>query len=238
MALLSSILMLLAIVVIHEAGHFVAAVLTGIRVRSLNLGFPVEFPLKIARRSFQIRLYLRWRWGEYRFTVSPILLGAAVDVDEEQLWKAPLWVRTAVFLGGPAANFASLLIVAFLLNGFTEGLAYSWRVIWLSAVSPLFILFGHVSAAEVMGPVGIVSISTKIIEQDFRLLIHLFAIISGALGTFNLLPIPVLDGGRVLMAVLADRGLSKRWSKIIIYGSFAVLILAMTALTAKDISLL
>src|SRR4030067_2613360 len=223
MALFSSIWMLLAIVVNHEAGHFVAAILTGIRVKSLHLGFPKGPQLKL-------------RLGKYPFTISLLLIGAAVEVDEDQLWEAPLRTRVLVFLGVRLGNFASLLIVAFLLNGFTEGLAYSWRVIWLSAVSPLFFLFGHVSPAEVMGPVGIVSISTKIIAQDFGLLVHMFAIISGALGTFNLLPIPALDGGRVMMAILADRGLSKKWSKAIIYGSLALLILGMIALTAKDIA--
>lgn len=224
MALLESILVLLAIVVIHEAGHFVVAVLTGIKVKSLHLGLPIGPQLKL-------------RLGKYPFTISLVLLGATVNVDEDQLWEAPLPVRTAVFLAGPLANFISLFAVSILLNGLEGGLAYGWKVVTFSLTTPFLILFGYFSPSEIMGPVGIVSVSTQILSQGlgFRATALLFAVISGALGAFNLLPIPVLDGGRVVMGILADLGLSKKWFNILIYGSFALLLFLMAVITAKDI---
>lgn len=241
MALLGSILVLLAIVVIHETGHFVAAILTGITVKGLYLGIHIpDFPFlpRLVRKLFQ-KIQPRLRLGKYLFVVSPLLLGAMVDVDEGQLWEAHLFKRIAVFLGGPLANFISLFAVSFFLNGLEGGLAYGWKVITFSAVSPILVLFGYFSPSEVMGPVGIVSISTQILSLGlgFRMAAVLFAVISGALGTFNLLPIPALDGGRVMMAVLADRGLSRKWSNIIIYGSLVLLILMMIAITVKDVAL-
>ncbi len=225
MALLGSILILVAIVVIHETGHFVVAILTGIRVKSLHFGLPIGPQLK-------------FRLGKYPLYISLALLGAMVDVDEDQLWEAHLLKRIAIFLGGPLANFISLFAVSFLLNGLEEGLAYGWKVITFSAVSPILVLLGYFSPSEVMGPVGIVSVSTQILSLGLglRMAAYLFAVISGALGTFNLLPIPALDGGRVMMAILADRGLSKKWSNIIIYGSLALLIIMMIAITAKDVA--
>lgn len=242
MALLESIVILLAIVVIHETGHFVAAVLTGITVKGLYLGIPIPdlpFLPGLVRKLFQ-KIQLRLRLGKYPFIVSPLLLGAMVDVDEDQLWEAHLLKRITVFLGGPLANFISLFAVSFLLNGLEGGLAYGWKVITFSAVTPFLILFRYVSPKEVLGPVGIVSISTQILSLGLglRAAAVLFAVISGALGTFNLLPIPVLDGGRVMMAVLVDRGLSKKWSNILIYGSFAALLILMVVITVKDVKLL
>lgn len=227
MALLESIAILLSIVVIHEAGHFVAAILTGIKVKALYLGFPIGPRLKM-------------RLGKYPFHISFALIGAAVDVDEDQLWKASFLKRAAVFLGGPLANFISLFTVAILLNGVEGGLAYGWKVVLFSLASPFLVLFGYFPANQIMGPVGIVSVSTQILSQGlgFQAALRLFAVISGALGAFNLFPIPVLDGGRVLIAVLAEFGLSRKWAKVLIYGSFALLLVLMVLVTVKDVSLL
>lgn len=227
MALLGSIVILLTIIVIHETGHFVAAILTGITVKSLHLGVPIG-------------PQLRMRLGKYPFTISLIPLGAMVDVDEDQLWEAHLLKRIAVFLGGPLANFISLFAVSFLLNGLEEGLVYGWKVITFSAVTPFLILLESISASGIIGPVGIVSISTQILSLGLglRAAAVLFAVISGALGTFNLFPIPALDGGRVVVSVLAEFGLSRKWSKILIYGSFAVLLILMVIITVKDVKLL
>lgn len=227
LAFLGSIAILLAIIVSHEAGHFVMALLTGIKVKSLHLGFP---------KGPQLKLHL----GKYPFTISLALIGAMVDVDEDQLWEAPFLTRLLVFLGGPLANFIALFAVSFLLYGWDGGLAYGWKVITFTAVSPFLVLFGYVSPKEIMGPVGIVSVSTQILSLGLGLqaAAHLFAVISGALGTFNLLPIPAMDGGRVMMAFFADRGLSKKRSKRIIYGSLIVLIILMAAITAKDLAAL
>lgn len=227
MALLGSIVILLVIIVIHEAGHFVMALLTRIRVKSLHIGIPIGPQIKL-------------RLGKYPLYVSFVPFGAAVEVDEDQLWEASLLKRLLVFMGGPLANFISLFAVAILLNGVEGGWVYGWRVILFSAVSPFLILLGYFPANQVMGPVGIVSVSTQILSQGlgFRAALHLFAVISGALGAFNLFPIPALDGGRVLMAILADLGLSRKWSNILIYGSLALLLVLMAIITAKDIKLL
>lgn len=226
MALLGSVMVLLTIIVIHESGHFVAAILTGITVKSLHFGLPI---------GPQLRMYL----GKYPFTISLVPIGATVNVNEDELWEASLPKRLLVFLGGPLANLISLFAVSVLLNGVEGGLAYGWRVISFSAVGPFLILFGYFSASEIIGPVGIVSVSTQILSLGlgFRAALYLFAVISGALGTFNLFPIPALDGGRVVMSFLAEFGLSKKWSDILTYGSLVVLLILMVVITVKDVRL-
>lgn len=51
---------------------------------------------------------------------------------------------------------------------------------------------------NVMGPVGIVHETAKLAEHGWRHAFDAFAIISLALFFFNLLPVPALDGGRML----------------------------------------
>ena len=52
------------------------------------------------------------------------------------------------------------------------------------------------------GPVGIVQLSSEVVQQGVKPLLNLVAIISISLAIFNLLPIPALDGGRVAFILL------------------------------------
>lgn len=61
---------------------------------------------------------------------------------------------------------------------------------------------GEASMRAMDGPIGIISETGRRFEQGFTDLIVLMAIISLNLGIINLLPIPILDGGVMLMLVI------------------------------------
>jgi regulator of sigma E protease len=67
-------------------------------------------------------------------------------------------------------------------------------------VSGLF--HGKVSVRDLAGPVGIVQMSGQAAQGGFITLLTWTAYISLNLGLLNLLPIPILDGGHVLMLVV------------------------------------
>jgi regulator of sigma E protease len=67
---------------------------------------------------------------------------------------------------------------------------------------------GKVSVHDLAGPVGIVQLSGQAAKTGPMTLLELTAVISLNLGLLNLLPIPILDGGHVLM--LAIEGLLGR----------------------------
>jgi regulator of sigma E protease len=73
--------------------------------------------------------------------------------------------------------------------------ALSGRLVYL--VGELFL--GQVSIRQLMGPVGIVRESSRAAEVGFGALLSLMALLSLNLGILNLLPIPILDGGHILM---------------------------------------
>jgi len=64
---------------------------------------------------------------------------------------------------------------------------------------------GRVSLKQVQGPLGIVQESSRAAKRGFGDLISLMALVSLNLAILNLLPIPILDGGHILM--LAIEGL-------------------------------
>ena len=71
----------------------------------------------------------------------------------------------------------------------------------LSIVDNLKQLFtGNVGVDQMMGPVGISEVVAK--TEGFREFIELMALVSLSLGITNLLPVPALDGGKILLLII------------------------------------
>jgi regulator of sigma E protease len=58
------------------------------------------------------------------------------------------------------------------------------------------------AGAEVTGPIGLVSVINDFRDLGFVYLLNLVGMISMSLAIFNILPIPALDGGRILFATI------------------------------------
>jgi regulator of sigma E protease len=59
-----------------------------------------------------------------------------------------------------------------------------------------------VKASDLSGPVGIASMLALEVKSDYRLALHFLVMLNINLAILNMLPIPVLDGGHVVMAIL------------------------------------
>jgi regulator of sigma E protease len=99
-----------ALILLHEAGHFVAAKAVGMRVERFSLFFGK--PLVSIRR------------GETEYAIAPIPLGGYVritgmnpreqippEVAHRAYYRQPVWKRIVVISAGPAVN----LVLAFLI---------------------------------------------------------------------------------------------------------------------------
>jgi regulator of sigma E protease len=72
----------------------------------------------------------------------------------------------------------------------------TYRALWAS-------LTGAVPFKEsVTGPIGIFYITGQAARLGFVYLLHLMGVLSASLAIFNLLPVPVLDGGHILFLVI------------------------------------
>lgn len=93
---------------------------------------------------------------------------------------------------------------------------------------------GHANLSGVAGPIGIASIGSNAVKQGITATILLTALISINLAIFNLLPVPGLDGGRLLFVIIEGiRGkpVSEKTMLRFTIGGFALLIL-LTLLTS------
>ena len=86
-------------------------------------------------------------------------------------------------------------------NVFSYSFHYTGYVVRLVYKSLWDLLTGTVGMEAVSGPVGIVGVVNDAVETgEFWLvnILHLAAVITINLGIFNLLPLPALDGGRLV----------------------------------------
>ena len=130
-----------------------------------------------------------------------------------------------------------------LFQAFSHSFDTNMRILRLTKTAIAQIFVGQRSARDTLtGPVGIFRITGQAAEQGAWSVFQLMALLSLNLGIFNLLPIPVLDGGLIFMlgleAVLGLFGLSLtlRIKEMMMQVGFVMLILLMGFVIFNDIS--
>lgn len=107
----------------------------------------------------------------------------------------------------------------------------------LSIIDNIKILFsGGVSVDQMMGPVGISEAVAK--TNGFKEFVYMLALISLSLGVTNLLPIPALDGGKILILIIEAirrKPLSEKTDINIQLIGFSILIGLSIYITYNDI---
>jgi regulator of sigma E protease len=95
-----------------------------------------------------------------------------------------------------------------------------------------------VGAKDLSGPVGILSVLASQLNTDYRLGLSFLVLLNINLAIINLLPIPVLDGGHILMAIIEKirrRPLSLKFVEYTTTGFAVLLISLMVYITFFDI---
>jgi regulator of sigma E protease len=98
---------------------------------------------------------------------------------------------------------------------------------------------GATSPKQLMGPVGIAQLSGESAHNGIIPLLGLMAQISLNLGLLNLMPIPVLDGGHILIILLeglARRSFSTRVKERMLLAGFVLLMLLMVTVIYNDLT--
>ncbi len=93
--------------------------------------------------------------------------------------------------------------------------------------------------SQLVGPVGIAQLSGDAAESGWVTLFTLMAMISLNLGILNLLPIPVLDGGHILVLAMegvARRDFSVKLKERMLLAGFVVLMTLMVTVIYNDLT--
>lgn len=190
------------LVFIHEGGHFLAAKFCKIKVNEFAIGFgPAIWKKKGKETTYELRL---------------IPLGGFVNLEgedpkslekisEKSFRKASFSKKVLILLAGPAVNIILglmlyLTLTTIVYQDFNIAFAETQEFL-ASTFEGLKMLFtGKVGVNELTGPVGISNMITH--TTSIANYINLLSMISVSLGVTNLLPVPALDGGKILILLI------------------------------------
>ena len=134
-----------------------------------------------------------------------------------------------------------------LKNGFYETAFGVKSVFW----SIKGLLTGTVGLGRVSGPVGIVTVVDDVVESSnviedtgeryyalLMMILNLMALIGANLGVMNLLPLPALDGGRILFVLIemvTRKKVPEKFEAAVHGAGFVLLIIFAVIVTGSDI---
>jgi regulator of sigma E protease len=219
------------LIAIHEYGHLLAAKLCGIPVKRFSIGFgPRLFGFKLGETS-------------YWFSLIPLggyVLPALEDTDFRRL---PAYKRITFALGGPVANIIGAFVGLFILGlsqfrlGVVQAVSFAITNLLmglqqqLHGLSMLFADFGQMT-----GIVGLVAVGGAQFGSTLADLLTFSVLINISLAVLNLLPLPPLDGGRVMFCVLEkiSRHTARVEAPLTLIG-WALVMVLMVCLTVRDV---
>ncbi|MEI7668183.1 MAG: M50 family metallopeptidase, partial [Erysipelotrichaceae bacterium] len=113
----------------------------------------------------------------------------------------------------------------------------------IGIVNDMSIMIGRlvkgIGLDSVSGPIGIYQVTAQQASYGLLSLLYLTALLSLNVGIFNLLPLPILDGGRVfiiLIETIIRRPLNKRAEQALMIASVMLLVFIMVLATGQDIA--
>lgn len=199
------------LIFIHEGGHFIVAKLCKVKVKEFAVGFG--------------KVLWQKQGKETKYTIRMIPLGGfnSMEGEDEQsdeegsFSKASIGKRIAIVLAGATVNIVFGILVYFILVS-TVGIEFADpardtvinRIYYGAKGTGEFILTifdsiktlftGGLATDQMVGIVGISEVVVK--TTGISNYIYLLSVISVSLGVTNLLPIPALDGGKIVVLLI------------------------------------
>ncbi|MCL2859654.1 MAG: site-2 protease family protein [Oscillospiraceae bacterium] len=186
------------LIIIHEFAHYLAARLCKVHVLEFAIGFGKK-------------IYSKEKNGT-KYTLRIIPLGGFVSLkgadepndDVDSYTRASIWKRIVILLAGGLLNILFGLVVYFVLimiiNNFQTAISASGEFLFTLFDSLRMLFTGQIGMDQFMGPIGISELVAQ--TKGFAQFAYLLAVVSLSLGVTNLLPIPPLDGSKILILLI------------------------------------
>ncbi|MGE0130116.1 MAG: RIP metalloprotease RseP [Blastocatellales bacterium] len=137
MGIIAFIIILCAMVVIHEFGHFIVAKMLGIAVETFSVGFgPRLFGFRIGDTDYRFSAIPLGGYVKFRGENLEMIQGKSEGSVDEFL-SHPKWKRFLVAVAGPVFNIVTALLIptAAILIGFPDDIYNSQQVV-IGEVTP------------------------------------------------------------------------------------------------------
>jgi regulator of sigma E protease len=196
------------VILVHEFGHFIAARIVGMPVRIFSIGFGPKL------------WAVKKKETEYRIAMIPLGGYVMPDVEDDKEFLAlPVFKRIVMAAGGPLASVILPLFCFALVNCISTGITLN--SLFIKPVYQTFTIFSGVMTAllgifsqhsQLSGIIGVVAQGGQFIGLSFIKALQFIGLISLNLAVLNLIPLPVLDGGKILFYLM--EGVHPKFSKL------------------------
>jgi regulator of sigma E protease len=196
------------VILAHEFGHFIAARIVGIPIKIFSIGFGPKL------------WAVKKRETEYRIAVIPLGGYVMPDVEDDKEFLAlPVFKRIVMTAGGPLASVILPLFCFALANCISTGV--SLNSLFIKPFHQIYTIFFGVIVAflgifsqhsQLSGIIGVVAQGGQFIGVSFIKALQFSGLISLNLAVLNLVPLPVLDGGKIFLYLM--EGIYPKFSKL------------------------
>ena len=242
--ILALVLSVLALTV-HELAHGLAMNHCGVQIQAFGLGMPFPRWLTLSLSLGESRPELR---------LNPLVLGAYViptEAGAKRIFSLEFSRRAIICGSGPLASFAFALLlfvvvdvsrgytsVLTLISGGVILLACTLQVRFFTTVLPIlgflaliYIVYSVATSpeSESMGGPVLIWILIKQAAENWEGAVRIAAVLSFLWGMTNLVPLPPLDGGGIVVAGLESRGYRRAamWLRGVGLGVFVVTLIVV-----------
>ena len=187
------------LIFIHEGGHFLVAKLCKVRVNEFAIGFgPTVWKRQGKETKYALRL---------------IPLGGFVRMEGEMesseakdaFNNASIPKRIAIVAAGAIVNilFGTIVfwvLISVMYGSLGTGLTATGKFLLSTVESLKMLATGQIGTKDLTGPIGISQVVSS--TEGLAQYVYILAVVSVSLGITNLLPIPALDGGKILLLII------------------------------------
>jgi regulator of sigma E protease len=196
------------VILAHEFGHFIAARIVGVPIKIFSIGFGPKL------------WAVKKRETEYRIAMIPLGGYVMPDVEDEKEFLAlPVFKRIVMTAGGPLVSVILPLFCFAIANCISTGV--SLNSLFIKPFLQIYTIFSGVIIAllgmfshhnQLSGIIGVVAQGGQFIGVSFIKALQFVGLISLNLAVLNLVPLPVLDGGKIFLYLI--EGIHPKFSKL------------------------
>ncbi|MCI5839163.1 MAG: M50 family metallopeptidase [Peptoniphilaceae bacterium] len=125
-----------------------------------------------------------------------------------------------------------------IIRSIKEGIKETWKMSILLVKTIFSLITGKLKLSSLSGPIGVIKVLGEQANEGFFNLLYFLGYISVNLGFFNLLPIPALDGSKILESLfemISGKKVNKKISIAINTAGFIFLLGLILIVSIKDI---
>ncbi len=160
--------------------------------------------------------------------------GTAVVVSGHE----PVHAQAVVAAGIPFEDLTAEFKYSSPIQAAQMGLKKAWQFVLRSYVTLIRLFQGSVPVKALSGPVGIISMTYQVAGTTASHYFYFLGLISSCLAVMNLLPLPVLDGGHIVLLVIekiTGKPVHEKILTPIMYAGLAMLLGLVLIVTYFDL---